>query len=414
MWQVLLAAAVAGSTGLVAKHFLGHERSKQEEQQYPSQAPIDFVFGSPENSNVSNECGYESNLELLPEGIFRFSSSGSLSSRKKTRILKKKSGIKGKKLKFEDENDKAYKRSVGSEGSARRFAVCLKKRKTAKTVPANRGSSSSKDSSLFGWGLGLGIMYMMSAGKAEISKLSTAMDETSKVVQELRTELYKRKSPPGAASSKDISNKNNQLALYRSGTGDTEPKDIKGSGIPLIDDVECPSSVLTEEPEPQVLEMDQLEAELASELQKLPWSNIEASGHEGVEPAMGKNEVLSGGFHELEGQSIVSNQCNGVLPSELDQKLCHLLIEQQENQIEVLESELHSAQSKLNEKEGELQALKDCVRRLTEFSLSNVSDDETEVQVEQQCTSEWDNNTKMGSESRKSVVGMKRPIHDSA
>lgn len=78
-------------------------------------------------------------------------------------------------------------------------------------------------------------------------------------------------------------------------------------------------------------------------------------------------------FHEVEGQNLHSNQFDGVVPAELDQKLCHLLIEQQENQIVELGSELHSAQSKLNSKEAELQALKDCVRRLTNFSLSHVS-----------------------------------------
>lgn len=71
------------------------------------------------------------------------------------------------------------------------------------------------------------------------------------------------------------------------------------------------------------------------------------------------------GFHEAEG--------HGVVPAELDQKLCHLLIEQQEHQIVELESELNSAQSKLHSKEAELQALKECVRRLTDFSLSTVS-----------------------------------------
>lgn len=61
------------------------------------------------------------------------------------------------------------------------------------------------------------------------------------------------------------------------------------------------------------------------------------------------------------------------MPAELDQKLCHLLIERQENQIEELESELDVAQRKLHEKEAELQALKDCVKRLTEFSISTFS-----------------------------------------
>lgn len=82
--------------------------------------------------------------------------------------------------------------------------------------------------------------------------------------------------------------------------------------------------------------------------------------------------VSAKGFHEHEGQSSCY-QFHGVSPSELDQKLCHVLIEQQENQIVELESELHLAQSKLNDKEAELQALKDCVKRLTECSLSSLS-----------------------------------------
>ena len=48
------------------------------------------------------------------------------------------------------------------------------------------------ESSLFGLGLGVGIMYL--ARKTEISKLNMAVDETAKVVQELKTMLYKRKS----------------------------------------------------------------------------------------------------------------------------------------------------------------------------------------------------------------------------
>lgn len=82
-----------------------------------------------------------------------------------------------------------------------------------------------------------------------------------------------------------------------------------------------------------------------------------------------QNEIFSGGLHKLEGQSNIFCQCHGVLPSELDRKLSHLLIEQQKNQIEELESELHSAQSKLHEKEAELQALRDCVKLLTEIEI---------------------------------------------
>lgn len=46
-------------------------------------------------------------------------------------------------------------------------------------------------------------------------------------------------------------------------------------------------------------------------------------------------------------------------------------------------------------------------------ALHCFSDDEVEVQPELECNTEWDKNSQVGSESRKSVVGMKRPI-DSA
>lgn len=73
---------------------------------------------------------------------------------------------------------------------------------------------------------------------------------------------------------------------------------------------------------------------------------------------------------ENEGQVPHFSQLYGVTPSELDNKLCHLVIDQQEKQISELESELALVQTRLHEKEVELQALRDCVRRMAEFSSS--------------------------------------------
>ena len=158
------------------------------------------------------------------------------------------------------------------------------------------------ESSLFGWGLGVGIMYMMSAGKTEISKLNMAVDETAKVVQELKTELYKRKSfhhlhisgPASKADAKSRKNnsKHTQLALNKSNTQNVDPNDFKISGVPVIDDGGYASSVLTEEPEPRLLEMDELEAEFESELQKLPWCIMEASQQEEMRPILGEDREV--------------------------------------------------------------------------------------------------------------------------
>ncbi|XVE76217.1 hypothetical protein DITRI_Ditri12bG0155400 [Diplodiscus trichospermus] len=385
MWQLLLGAAVAGSTGLLAKHLFNPNPNNPISQDTPN-SNLDQQKQDIHLQNGFLESGCETNWEgkQKQDGIFRFSSPESAG----------KTGVKANDRRKKAVFKKSEKGSNGGgvEVNRRKFAVCLKKRRTAKNVAYKCGSCPSKDSSVFRWGLGFGIMYMMSAGKTEINKLNSAMDETKKVVEELKTELCKRKSSCNlqvsnytnevATSSKKFSSKNMQLVLdkYKDHNG------IKACSRPVIDDGEYASSVLTEEPEPEpeVVEMDQLEAELESELQKLSETEISV------------------------GQRFDSYQSQGVLPSELDQKLCHLLIEQQENQIEELESELNLAQSKLREKEAELQALKDCVRRLTNFSLSTVLDDDTEAQGQQECMSNGDGPD--GSETRKSLVGMKRPI----
>ncbi|KAH1039492.1 hypothetical protein J1N35_041235 [Gossypium stocksii] len=393
MWQFLLGAAVAGSTGFLAKHLFNPNSISQGSLN----TNFDTEKQDPRLQNCFLESGCESNWDEKPKqgDIFRFSSSES--------AVKTKTGVKARKKVVLKKAEKRSNGGSGVEVNRKKFSVCLKKRRTAKNEAYKCGAFPSKDSSVFRWGLGFGIMYMMSAGRAEIDKLNSAMDETAKVVQELKTTLSKRKSSCNlhasssesevAASSKKFSGKNSRLLLGKSGTGNRDHNETKVCSLPVIDDGEYASSVLTEEPEPEleVVEMDQLEAELELELQKLS-----------------ETEVSAKSLHEPVGERFDSYQSKGVLPSELDQKLCHVLIEQQENQIEEIESELNSAQSKLREKEAELQALKDCVKRLTNFSLSTGSDDDTEAQGDQECMKDQDSSIKSGSETRKSLVGMKR------
>ncbi|KAI5664580.1 hypothetical protein M9H77_23903 [Catharanthus roseus] len=192
----------------------------------------------------------------------------------------------------------------------------------------------------FSWGLSVdNNVHMMSAVKAEISKLNNAMDETCKIVQELKAELSRRKTTCSC---------------------------------------QCSTSVVTEKQQPEAFEMDQLEAELETELQKLPWYTMECWGFEDRTDTFEANfsdEVSARAFHRTDDENLYSHQPDdGVLPSVLDQKLCHWLNEQQEGQIMELESKLQRIHSKLNEKEEvELQTLKDCVKRFTEFSLGNAS-----------------------------------------
>ncbi|PIN10526.1 hypothetical protein CDL12_16881 [Handroanthus impetiginosus] len=152
--------------------------------------------------------------------------------------------------------------------------------------------------------------------------------------------------------------------------------------------------------------MDKLEAELESELQKLPWCETESSGSEGREDVV-EAEILAK-EHCSEDRQYSSSSQYGVLPAELDQKLCHLLIEQQESQISGLEAELHEAHSKLQQKEAELQVLKNCVKRLSQFSLACASDEEIEDNEDVKTRDAI--KEKLEVEPAKSMVGMKRTM----
>ncbi|MFS7915120.1 putative protein POLAR [Helianthus anomalus] len=205
--------------------------------------------------------------------------------------------------------------------------------------------------SSFGYGVGVGIMYMMSAGKAEIERLNAAVDETAKVVQELKAEISKRKS----SYDSKVENTANIILQSVSEKSSEANNNIEVYHLSINDEGENASSIITEELHRDVVEMEQLEAELESELLKLQVSTTSSSF---------KNKTTT------EDLDLEYNQCNGVMPYELDQKLCHLLIEQQESQIVDLESELQHTNSKLVEKESELQALKDCVKRLSDLSVT--------------------------------------------
>lgn len=128
------------------------------------------------------------------------------------------------------------------------------------------------DKSSFGYGVGVGMMYMMSAGKAEIERLNAAVDETAKVVQELKAEIYKRKS---SCDSK-VESTTSQSVFEKSVVG-KDVDDVGGYGFSMTDEGEYASSILTEEPHRDAVEMEQLEAELESELMKLQVSNVSFS-----------------------------------------------------------------------------------------------------------------------------------------
>ncbi|KAL2533668.1 hypothetical protein Adt_07019 [Abeliophyllum distichum] len=444
MWQVLLAAAAAAGSGIIAKKFINpNEPISTSKQNHPDPDQIhvsqsfneylhtqDSVF--PSNAPVQ-ENGNESQSEAVDDGgsIFRFSSHETKfkNLRKKMRGGFKKNGAgkMGRKCGSMEISEKGLAITQRKNWSGKKFSVCLKKRRTGKNAAGKCESCASKDSS-FGWGVGVGIMYMMSSGKDEISRLNSAMDETTKIVQELKAEISRRKASrhlhfpisrnEAETNKMHIDGSYSRPLLTKSSINSRD--NVKA--FVSTEEGEGASMELMEDQQPEVLEMDQLEAELESELQKLPWCATEGSGSEGRTDTFyaiefdkehmilaEQAEVFAEEHLQTDYQNSNPIQFNGVLPSELDKKLSHLLIEQQKSEIVELETELHSTHSKLQEKETELQALKDCVKRLTEFSLASVSDDETNGQVEDEKTI-YEEQEKTGLELRKSIVGMKRAM----
>ncbi|KAJ4885917.1 Uncharacterized protein Rs2_25665 [Raphanus sativus] len=382
MWQVILGAAIAGSTGLIAKRFLNPfsppEDHGEEEREPVAPPPVGIGF-------LNSPCD-------KTNGVFRFSSSGSARSGSGSSPgFRKCAGVSCKVKVRGLMKQKKKKNSGGGGGSEienRSGSVCLKKARTLSAAASSASKRVSRydnnqDRSTFSSALGVCMMYMMSAEKNEISKLHTATEETVKVIQELKDELSRIKSLQGfhEVKSSGISDPTRESLDTKSGN-----------------DGEYASSILTEEPEhDEAVEMEQLEMELESELQKL---NL-AETSECMEEC---KDVVNGSE---------SYQYGGISASELDKKLSRLLIEQQEGQINELESELQTTQSKLQEKEAELQALKVCVRRLTEFPLLDRSDDEHEQDMNQDLSVSWSQHNQTDKEERKPIIGMKRPMESS-
>ncbi|KAL0344617.1 UNVERIFIED_CONTAM: hypothetical protein Sradi_4293000 [Sesamum radiatum] len=296
MWQVLLAAAAATGSGILAKKLINPtdagkpiSDSKQNDHECdPSKAsqPQDLIF--PTEGAVREDSSQEQGDAINDDGkIFRFSSPETASKelRKKTgsgsKGLKKNGGPKkGKKSGVGEGGEKELAVDQRGNGSAKRNTVCLKKRRTGKHSAGKCESCSSKDNS-FGWGVGVGIMYMMSAGKAEISRLNCAMDETAKIVQELKAEITSRKTASLAGNEAETNKRQTEVGPLFTKPDIKSKYKIKAFGPSLMEEGECAVNVLTAEQQPEVLEMDQLEAELESELQKLPWCATASSGSEG-------------------------------------------------------------------------------------------------------------------------------------
>ncbi|CAL5334822.1 unnamed protein product [Camellia sinensis] len=163
MWQVMLAAAVAGS-GFFAKRFLSTtttnsddpnieadtkcDQSKELQQQHLTTPPSKPQLAIPLTFQSCNDCKSESETQsstAVGDGsIFMFSSPVSKEGTG-SRFGSKKSG--GKREGFKTSGFEKVERKCGGfdqSKSGKKFAVCLKKRRTSKNSHGKCESCSSK------------------------------------------------------------------------------------------------------------------------------------------------------------------------------------------------------------------------------------------------------------------------------
>ncbi|XP_027923720.1 uncharacterized protein LOC114181440 isoform X2 [Vigna unguiculata] len=293
-----------------------------------------------------------------------------------------------------------------------------KRRKTARKSITNKSSFLSPKkhaaSALFDWGVRFGIKCMM-VGRDEVSELTKTMNKTAKIIEELKSEIIIKKSSHahqfldyvGNSNGLEFSNTSgkDEETMFKKTKSELGETDSKFWCLSLIDNGECGSSALTEDSDSLALVMDQLEEELEFELQKLPGDSVDTNFLEETRSKFYEVQVPNEGYYGADDLNFKSSPFHAVSATELNQKLCQLKIEQQENQIAELESELYLARSKLQEKEAELQALKNCVTLLTELPLPTVSGTSHGTEIHKGTTN-WDYNT-LDSKSEQSVGDMK-------
>lgn len=145
MWQVLVAAAAAAGSGILAKKFIT-----------PNGAEIETSISDCKQKYLESGDSFEENgtrekreIHSDDAGVFRFSCPGTESKelRKNARdgfgFLKKNGGSKTGKKKKGVAANVAADYQVGN-GSGRRVSICLKKRRTGKHIAGKCESCVSK------------------------------------------------------------------------------------------------------------------------------------------------------------------------------------------------------------------------------------------------------------------------------
>ncbi|CAN6470855.1 unnamed protein product [Victoria cruziana] len=309
MSQFLLVAAAA-TTGYFARRFIDALTASRTHDPGLHQQRSDGISDSdvpdlPPHNDRDGSDAVEIHREKEAEtddGVFRFSSVrvGSMRSRNvaaRSGFGRRRNGVpKRKRMTMRLKKQKHSRQSLRGE---------------SRDSGLGSTSSFSPDNNFFSWGMSMGAMFMASVGKHEMDKLSVALDETGKLIHELKAELHTRKSMRNSQPSSGkcvvlpckkevfgcaaIPCKEEDLLTETHMMREEFREKEKCLGpvsasTPAQDggcDCDCASSILTEESPQRILEMRELEAELESELEKISRS----LAHEISQPGKGISKL---------------------------------------------------------------------------------------------------------------------------
>lgn len=279
-------------------------------------------------------------------------------------------------------------------GESRAF---LKKQKTASGLPAlpskdalNSGISGFLgfrkpcDEQLFNFGLGFGVVFMVTSSKKEIEKLRELQKETERLFKDLKEEVSRRNFSND--SSQIVQNGKDMLSEYHYAKREIEDTKDRMAFVSQsssgrlesgISGNECNSSaqsIITTESTPELSGMAQLEAELEAELERMEL-NLTAERSCELETFSGSEIPGNIVYNDLNVSGIPGKKSNhdqedgdrasyGVSPIELERRLHELLQKRQEDRIAELEADLKITEDELVDKEKELSWWKERVCQL--------------------------------------------------
>lgn len=273
----------------------------------------------------------------------------------------------------------------------------LKKQKAASGLPGlpsedalNRGISGFLgfrkpcDEQLFNFGLGFGVVFMVTSSKKEIEKLRELQKQTERLVKDLKEEVSRRNVSND--SSQIVQNGEDLLSEHHYAKREIEDAKDRMASVSQsssgrlesgISENGCNSSaqsIITTESTPEHSGMAQLEAELEAELERMEL-NLTAeisceletfSGSEMPGNIVYNDLDVSGtpGKKSSHDQENIDRANDGVSPIELERRLHELLQKRQEDHITELEADLKITEDKLVDKEKELSWWKERVCQL--------------------------------------------------